>query len=296
MSNKEPAPSILNSAALAALIGVAIISVMDALIKGVAARAPIFEIAFLRFVFGSITVALVIAYARPAIPSRETVLVNCGRAVLIVFNALCFFYALSVLPLAETLALAFLAPVFMALFGALLLREAIDRHVVISLVAGFAGMLIIVFGKAEAGTLDEAATWGAIAALSAAVSYALTMVLLRARARKDSLVVIVSLQNFVPAMILAIPASLVWVAPSAIDWLMLAVIGVLGVFGHLMLARAFARAEAAKLAPLDYTSMLWAVLFGYVFFAEVPTWFTLTGAGLIIVAAIVASQRRKIPV
>jgi len=286
-------PSLVGNAALAAILGVALLSVMDALIKGVSARVPVLEIVFLRFAFGSLAALVVIAWVRPAFPSRETILVNGGRALLIVFTAVCFFYALSVLPLAETMALAFLAPVFIAVFGALILREAIDGRVVVALVAGFAGVLVIVFGKADMGTLDDGAILGALAALASAVTYALAMVLLRARARKDSLVVIVSLQNIVPALILIPPASFVWITPEAFDWGMLAAIGTLGVAGHLMLARAFSKAEAAKLAPLDYTSMIWALLFGYVFFAEVPTLYTFSGAGLIILGALVASRRRK---
>lgn len=295
-SAREPASaseksSLLGGAAFAAIIGVAILSVMDALIKGVSARVPVLEIVFLRFFFGSLTALIVIAWVRPVFPTRETILVNGVRALLIVFTAVCFFYALSVLPLAETMALAFLAPVFIALFGALILREAVDARVVVALAAGFAGVLVIVFGKADMGTLDDSTMFGALAALASAVTYALAMVLLRARARKDSLVVIVSLQNIVPALILIAPASFVWITPEAFDWGMLAAIGILGVVGHLLLARAFSKAEAAKLAPLDYTSMLWAVLFGYVFFAEVPTLYTFGGAGLIILGALVASRR-----
>jgi len=291
-ANAGGKPSIVGSAAFAAIVGVAILSVMDALIKGVSARVPVLEIVFLRFFFGSLTALFVIAWARPAFPTRETILVNSARALLIVFTAVCFFYALSVLPLAETLALAFLAPVFIAVFGALILREAIDGRVVVALAAGFAGVLVIVYGKADMGTLDDGAILGALAALASAVTYALAMVLLRARARKDSLVVIVSLQNMVPALILIAPAGFVWVTPEAFDWGMLAAIGILGVAGHLLLARAFSRAEAAKLAPLDYTSMIWALLFGYIFFAEVPTLYTFAGSGLIILGALVASRRR----
>jgi drug/metabolite transporter (DMT)-like permease len=282
----------LTSAAAAAILGVALLSVMDALIKGVSARVPVLEIAFLRFVFGTIAAFCVVAWVRPAPPTRETILANCLRGFLIAFTAVTFFYALSVLPLAETLALAFLAPVFIALFGALILREPVDGGVVLALAAGFGGVLVIVFGKADTGTLDERAVFGAVAALASAVTYALAMVLLRARARKDALTVIVALQNLVPALILVAPAGFVWIAPGGFDWALLALVGTLGVAGHLFLANAFSRAEAARLAPLDYTAMIWGLLFGYVFFAETPTLYTFAGSGLIIVGALVASRRR----
>ena len=282
---------IMRRAAIEALAGVAILSAMDAMVKGLAAHLPVIEVTFLRFAFGAVTAFAVVAVTRPGWPSRETLRVNGIRALLIVFTALCFFYALSVLPLAETLALAFLAPVFIALFGGLILRETINGRIVIALAAGFGGMLVIVYGKADAGTLGPQAMLGALAALASAVTYALAMVLLRARATRDSLVVIVTLHNLLPALILIVPAGFVWVAPTSLEWGWAALLGALGVFGHLLLAQAFKRAEAARLASLDYTSLIWAVVFGYIFFDETPTLYTFAGATLIILGALNASRR-----
>ncbi len=288
----EPGPdAVLRRAVIEALIGVAILSAMDALVKGLSGHLPVIAVTFLRFAFGAVAALAVAGITRPGWPGAETLRVNGFRALLIVFTALCFFYALSVLPLAETLALAFLAPVFMALFGAVLLREIITRRVVIALAAGFGGMLIIVYGKAETGTLGPQAMLGALAALASAVTYALAMVLLRARATRDSLVVIVTLHNLLPAIILFIPAVFVWTAPTVLQWGWAALLGSLGVAGHLLLASAFKRAEAGRIAPLDYTSLIWAVVFGYVFFDEMPTLFTFAGAGLIILGALNASRR-----
>ena len=117
------------------------------------------------------------------------------------------------------------------------------------------------------------------------------MVLLRARAAKDPVVTIVALQNGVPAAILAIPAWWVWVPPTGRDAALFLAIGTLGVGGHLLLARAFSKAEAARLAPLEYTALVWAVLLGFTVFGEVPTATTLAGAALIVGGALVASRR-----
>lgn len=281
----------VNLAVVEAVAGIALLSGMDALIKGVAARYPVVEVAFLRFVVGAIVIAGVLAIVRPGRPSRETLLVNGGRAVLVVITATTFFYALSALPLAEALALSFLAPVFIAVFGALILGERIDRRIVGALLAGFVGMIVIVSGKAGSGSFSGSALTGALAAVVAAVTYALAMVLLRARAAKDPVVTIVALQNVVPGLILLVPAWIVWVPPTGADLVLFAVIGTLAVMGHLLLARAFAKAEAARLAPLEYTALVWAVILGFAFFGEVPTLATLAGSGLIIGGALIASRR-----
>ena len=103
--------------ALRATAGIAVLSGMDAVIKGMAAHYPVLQVTFLRFVFGTLVAAGVVAVLRPGWPSRETAIANGLRSVIAVLTATTFFYALSELPLAETLVLSFLAPMFVALFG-----------------------------------------------------------------------------------------------------------------------------------------------------------------------------------
>jgi len=263
--------------------------VMDAVIKAVAARFPTFEVTFLRYLFGSLVILVIAAVLRPGWPSWETVRANLYRAVLIVITATSFFYALGVLPLAQTLALSFLSPLFVALFAVLFLRERIDARILAALAFGFCGMVVIVAGQPP-GSFDGS-LWGVAAVLLSTVTYALSMVLLRARAQRDGAITIVAIQNLAPALVLAGPAAAMWVPPAAGDWPLLAAIGVLGVTGHLLMAHAYARAEAARLAPLEYTALIWAAILGYAFFAETPTVATLAGAGLIMIGALVVTRR-----
>jgi drug/metabolite transporter (DMT)-like permease len=69
------------------------------------------------------------------------------------------------------------------------------------------------------------------------------------------------------------------------------VMGMLGVGGHLLLTSAYAKATAARLAPLEYTALIWAAFIGYGVFSEIPTWATLTGGALIVAAAVLTSKR-----
>ena len=137
--------------ALRATAGIAVLSGMDAVIKGMAAHYPVLQVAFLRFVFGTLVAAGVVAVLRPGWPSRETTIANGLRSVIAVLTATTFFYALSELPLAETLVLSFLAPMFVALFGLVLLREPVGGRVVAALAAGFAGTLVWCSARAGRG-------------------------------------------------------------------------------------------------------------------------------------------------
>ena len=235
---------------------------------------------------------MLVIVTRPGWPSREAIFYNSTRSVLVVVTATSFFFALSQLPLADTIALSFLSPMFLAVFGALFLKERLDTRIVIALIAGFAGMLLIAGGRVGLGTYTNGAIYGTLACVLSALTYALTLVLLRARAMRDALSIIVWFQTLGPALLLAPAAALVWVAPSWQDLGLFLLVGLIGVAGHFLLAHAFARAEASRLAPVHYTTLIWGVLFGYLFFSDIPAPATLAGATLIILGTL-ATHRRK---
>lgn len=276
--------------ALRAAAAIAVLSVMDALIKGMSAHYPTFQVAFLRFICGTIVATGVVAVMRPGWPSRETVQANVLRSGAAVVTAVSFFYALGQLPLAETLVLSFLSPMFIALFGLLMLKERVHPKIIMAIAIGFGGTLIVVLG--QTGDSGVTRSWlGVSAALLSAITYALSLVLLRQRAQRDKFLHIVYFQNIGPAL-LVMPFGLwVWqpLNVTHLAWFML--MGVLGVIGHVLMVTAYAKAEAARLAPLEYTALIWAVLIGYGVFSEVPTLATLAGGLLIVAAALLTSRR-----
>ena len=276
--------------ALRAAAGIAVLSIMDAVIKGMSAYYPTFQVALLRFLCGSIVAIGVVAVMRPGWPSRETVVANLMRSVAAVVTAVSFFYALGQLPLAETLVLSFLSPMFIALFGMLMLREKVDGRIVGAIAVGFAGTLVVVLG--QTGEAQGARSWSGVgAALLSAVTYAFSLVLLRQRAQRDKFMHIVLFQNIGPA-ILVLPFGFLFWQPldtAHLAWFM--TMGVLGVIGHILMATAYAKAEAARLAPLEYTALIWAAAIGFGAFGEIPTWATLGGGMLIVTAAALTSRR-----
>jgi drug/metabolite transporter (DMT)-like permease len=291
---------------LLALLAVFVLSVMDAMIKGASAEFGTLQIVLMRFGMGALVIGALFAALFPGWPSWEAIRVNGLRGFLVVFTALTFFYGLSVLPLAEALALSFMSPIFIAVLGVAILKERAGGAIWLSLALGTVGMLVMTIGLYEGGGAPRSLS-GVIAAIASAFSYGLAIVLLRARAVKDPVVTIVMIQHAVPALIVGAAALAIWtlvtpgmetpphfVAPRALDagdlvWFL--AMGFCGAIGHFILANAFARAEAASLAPIDYTSLIWAVLFGYLFFDETPGWTTLVGALLIAAGALVTSRR-----
>jgi drug/metabolite transporter (DMT)-like permease len=275
---------------LMAVAAEGLLTLMDALIKLLSARYPVLQIAFLRFGFGLVGAAVYAAWSRPGWPTREAVLYNGIRAVLIVATATTFFFALGRLPLADAIALSFIAPVLTALLGAVLLGERIDWRIAAALGAGFVGTLLIVSGQMSGAGLNREAAIGAGAVVVSAIGYALNIVVLRHRATRDPLSQIVLFQNLGPAVLLAVPVLWVWTPLTPGDTALFALLGTLGVTAHTMLAHAFARIEAARLAPVGYVTLVWGVLLGALLFAEVPGLATLAGALLIVLGTILTRR------
>ena len=274
---------------LRALLGIALLTVMDAVVKAQMQEHPFIVALFMRFAMGGLCALAVLAIVRPPTPTRASLIGNSIRVPVVVVTAGSFFYSLSVLPLAEALTLAFLAPVFVALLGALMLKERMDSRILQALGFGIAGMLVMVWPRLQGHV--SGAGLGVAAALFSAVTYAFNLILLRRIAQKEHPAIIVVFQNCGPALVLAIPAALNFVPLSATDLLAYLAAGMLGVAGHLTLTSAFARAEASRLAPLEYTALIWASLLGYFVFGEVPLITTYAGAVLIVAGAIAISRR-----
>jgi S-adenosylmethionine uptake transporter len=276
--------------AMLAILAIGVLSVMDVLIKLVGARFPTFQLVFLRFAFGFVVAGAVWLWLRPPSPSRAAIRANTLRGVIGLVTATSFFYALQTLPLAETIAFSFLSPLFLAAFGALLLGERLSRAIFVGLGLGFGGMLVMVAGLGAGGASLERT--GVMAAVASAVTYALSLVLLRQRAQQDALITIVLFQHVVPAVAMAVPAMLVWVQPTVAEIAIYALLAVLGVSGHLLMGMAFRRAEASKLAVTEYSALLYATIFGFIFFGELPGLATLAGTALIVGGTVIAMRER----
>ncbi|MBV8567050.1 MAG: DMT family transporter [Methylobacteriaceae bacterium] len=278
-----------------AVLAVGLLSAMDAVVKAQAATYATLQIAVLRFAFGSLAILATFAVVQPPRPHLSTILANTWRAMLGAATVVAFFYALARLPLAETLALALLAPCFTVLFGALLLREKVGTPIIVALGVGLAGMLLIVAPKFTGPSLSVRALEGTAAVLLSTLTYSLSLVLLRSRATRDHPVTIVAVQNvgccLILACLLPFAAAVTWPALISVDMLAFIALGVFGVLGHLLLARAYGMAPAAILASADYTSLIYAAVFGYVFFAETPALTTIAGSALIIASSLAATRR-----
>ena len=274
---------------LMATLGIFLLTGMDAVVKAQMQTHPVVVSIFLRFVMGGLVALVAMAWLAPPRPTGPEVRANLLRVPLVVLTAGSFFYSISQLPLAEAISLSFLAPAFIAVLGVVLLQEKRDRNILLALAAGFAGMLVMLLPKLQEGITGS--TLGVIAALFSAFAYAFNIILLRRLAVNQHPATIVAFQNWGPAVLLLPAAVWFWSSPDGADLAMFLLSGLLGTSGHLLLTYAFSRANASRLAPTEYTSLVWAAIIGFTMFGEVPTLYTFAGAALIVLGAFTLARR-----
>ena len=273
-------------AIIAVLTGILILCLMDTMIKSLSGSHSVGQILFLRYFCGAPFAIAFFLYLRTGLPGLDMVRAHALRSVIIVVTAAQFFFALSVLPLAEAMALSFLAPLFTAILASLMLKEHIPVKVYVAVAVGFGGVIVIAYGQIGQGETSTMRSFGIAAAIGCAFTYALNLIYLRQRAQTDPLSTIVLLQHILPLFLTFPFAFLVWSQPTPGQWLTYMGIGFCGVCGHLSFAYGYSRAAAGRLGVLEYSSLIWGVALGYFIFGEVPGLQTLIGSGFIIAACI----------
>src|SRR5690606_2384255 len=195
------------------------------------------------------------------------------------------------LPRAEAIALAFVAALLALYIAAIFLGERIGRRSVAASLLGFAGVLVIVAGKFSGESHDAEALWAVGAVFLSAVCYAYNLILARRQAKMAGPMEIAFYQNAFVALILALAAPWFAVVPAAADAAPIVGAALLAILSLLLLSWAYARAEAQILATTEYTGFLWAMMFGWYFYAEPVTLPTLAGAMLIVGACLIVARK-----
>jgi drug/metabolite transporter (DMT)-like permease len=269
------------NALLIAFVAIFLLTVMDSVIKELAARFNAFEIMLFRQGIGVFFAAGLFLWFRPGWPEPAQWRGHLTRTLIMMATGLMFFHALGRMPLAELFVYTFTAPIFVALFGALILKERLTSATAAGLALGFGGILLIVLTD-PAASLGGGSWDGRAAAILSPITYALAMVLLRKQAGTEPVARIVFIQSLLTAAMISAIALPTARLPVGTDIIWAVAIAALGTCGNFLLAMAFARAEAAKVIVAEYSGLIWAAIIGYIAFAETPRAMVWAGAALVI--------------
>jgi S-adenosylmethionine uptake transporter len=206
--------------------------------------------------------------------------------------AVLFFWGIGRVPLAQGIALTFIAPLIAMLLSPLFLKERLAGRSILGALSAFAGVLVIVVGQARA-EVGEDVLFGVAAILGSALCYSVNILMMRWQALAAKPLEI----NFFQSMVVLI----LWIAVlpiiglqawphGQIGWIIVA--STLSTAGGLLFAWAYARGEASYLAVTEYSAFLWASLLGWLVFRERVSLYTLAGALLIVGGCLVAARRK----
>ena len=276
---------------IAATAGICTFSMMDAMMKGASIAAGVYSALLLRCVFGTLLMLPVWLLSGARWPEREVLRVHLLRSTVVAGMALLFFWGLVRIPIAEAIALSFIAPLIALYLAAVLLGEIIQPKAVVASLLGLGGVVIIAAARLGGDALNAQSVWGMGAVLASAVLYAWNLVLQRQQAQIAGPQEIALFQNLLVAAILglAAPWLLHWPGNAALRDIVLA--AALAGASLLLLSWAYARAEAQALVPVEYTGFIWAALFGWLKFGEQVTWATLAGVVLIVIGSWIAARK-----
>jgi S-adenosylmethionine uptake transporter len=286
----EEAPPLLPAGSV--LIGLLSFAMMDVVMKSLAMELGAYN-ALLWRVLTSLAIVSVIFFARrPKMPGRAARKVHLQRGIIVVFMSYLFFWGLARVPLAEAIALSFIAPIIALYLAAVFLGETIHRNAIYASLLGFSGVLVIAGGRVS-GEYDEQALLGMGAVLASAVLYAGNLVIQRQQALLAGPIEISFSQNLIVGASFLLLAPFFAVVP---DQEFLPYIGagaILSIISAVFIAWGYARAEAKNLINLEYSAFIWAAIFGWLFFREPITLTTVAGAILIVAGCILATRRDR---
>jgi len=262
---------------------------MDAMVKALGGTYGSFQLMLFRSAIALIPVSVLIWQAGGLkIVKANRPWLQAARVAIGFGSLLGFFYVFPRMPLVDAYAISFAAPLFMVALSVPLLGEPVGWRRWTAVAVGFVGVLIM---------LDP---WGmefhpiSLILLAATFCYALSTILVRLLSRHDHDVVTLFWFAFVSSGLSLVGAIPEWKWPPAIDWLWLIVLGLLGGFAQILITRAWRLAPAAVLAPFDYTSIVLAVLFGYLWFQEEPSWTVWYGLPLVIGSGLYILHRERV--
>lgn len=282
-----PVASTVRAGVALMLLGMLLFALNDVLGKWLVATYSVGQVLLFRSIAGLVVLTPFICVAGPATLFRlERPGLQALRATLATVEVFCFYAAVQHIPLADAMTYWLAAPIYVAALSPLLLGEAVGWRRWSAIAAGFVGVVIAM------GPSAAALTPAAVYALIGSFTFALMMLTGRMlRGTPDVALVFWQMAAAIAAGVAT--AGFGWATPTALDLGLLALLGVVALGAHLCVTRALKLADASTVSPLQYTLLPWAMLFGWLFFADIPHARMLLGAAIIVVAGLFIFFRER---
>lgn len=251
---------------------------IDTCAKQLSLTLPVTEVVWARFFFHLLVVLLLLGRRTVRYAYSARPVLQIFRSAMLLTTTFLYFIGIRQIDLAMASSIMFLSPILITALSVPLLGERIGLRRVLGVLAGLIGALVIV--RPGVGDVPISALYFVAAACTNAM-YQLTTRMLR---QSDDANTTLLYTAFVGAVLATLTAPMNWVTPTSLDWGLMVAMGSFGALGHFTLIRAFQSAPPSALMPFAYSGLIWATLFGYLVFANLPDGYTIIGA-LIITAS-----------
>ncbi len=263
-----------------------IFAVMAALVRYLGAAYPVGQVVFFRSAFAIVPVVVIYAWRREleAAIRMGRPFGHAGRGLTAIGGMFCNFSALARLPIVDATAISFAAPLITVAMAALVLKERVRIYRWSAVIVGFMGVLVMLVPHLDIGGSTAAAAGGAIGAgfgLAGAFFNAGSVIQTRHLTKSETTSSIVFYFSLICALAGLVTLPFGWNTPSGPELAALIGVGICGGLAHIVLTESYRFAPASLVAPFDYTSMLWALVLGYLAFGEFPSGLGFLGAAII---------------
>ena len=272
-----------------ALLASGFFSSQDALVKWLSTDFSLFQLLFIRSAIGVIGLCTIIRirYGWAGLVTHRPG-GHMLRALSNLIAFLCYYFAISRMPLADATSLVLGYPLFLALLSGMFLGEHPRGRQVLALIAGFIGVLFVV--QSSGGEVD----WlGASAAVLGSLMFAALALQTRLLSKTESteLMVFSAALSFLVVTSLTLP--FIWQSVTVIEFVLMMLMGGAGILGQYCLVSGYRYAPVYLVGALEYTGLIWAILFGWWLFNDFPSLVVLGGATLIVVSGMVIVQSEQ---
>jgi drug/metabolite transporter (DMT)-like permease len=269
------------------LVSVLLFSLNDALGKWLVATYSVTQIMLVRGIASLVVLApFLLRGGMEPLRTAPQPMLQLVRVVLSTAEVGFFYFALGYLPLADAMTYYLAAPIYVTAMSALFLKERVGPYRWSAVLVGFAGVLVALRPSSEALSL------GSLVAIGGSMFFALFLIVTR-KLRGTSNAVLVGWQFAASTVVGAVGSLWGWTPVAGSDFMLLLVLGVVAVSAFALMNVSLKLAPASVVVPFQYTLIVWAVIFGYLFFGDVPQLNVILGAAVIIASGLFIFLREQ---
>jgi len=261
---------------------------MDACAKYLTQSIHVVEIVWGRYFFHLLILALLLAPRLRSLMVTSHIRLQLMRSLLLLMTTACFFTGLGYIPMADASSIMLTSPIVVTALSMPILKEKVGPRRWISIIIGFIGALIII--RPGTGMVHPAVLFP----ISAAILYGIFQISTRFLSQSESVLTNLLYSALIGTVVTTLALPFFWQMPSVIEWLLMIGMGLLGGVGHFALIKSLTIAPPATVAPFTYTNLIWATMFGFAVFGDLPDRWTVVGAIIIVSSGLYIYHREHI--